>query len=199
MNEKFFDLKKEKQDRMINAALKIFAKNGYRHASTDDIVVEAGISKGLLFHYFGSKLGLYTFLYDYCTKVIGLEFKASIPSSEKDYFKIMLAMENAKHSVLKTYPYMYMFIDNSESDDATEAINETADIRVEFTETIDNILSNVDTTAFKDFIDPEALNNMLTYALRGCMQEYLHAPLFNADAYHAEAVKLINMVSDMSV
>ena len=52
MNEKFFDLKKEKsRNRMINAALKIFAKNGYRHASTDDMVAEAGISKGLLFHY----------------------------------------------------------------------------------------------------------------------------------------------------
>ena len=48
MNEKFFDLKKEKQDRMINAALKVFASNGYKHASTDDIVTEAGISKGLL-------------------------------------------------------------------------------------------------------------------------------------------------------
>ena len=38
MNEKFFDLKKEKQDRMINASLKVFAMNGYAHASTDDIV-----------------------------------------------------------------------------------------------------------------------------------------------------------------
>ena len=56
MNEKFFDLKKEKQDRMINAALKAFALSGYRHASTDDIVREAAISKGLLFHYFESKL-----------------------------------------------------------------------------------------------------------------------------------------------
>ena len=34
MNGKFFDLKKEKQDRMINAALKVFAQQGYRHAST---------------------------------------------------------------------------------------------------------------------------------------------------------------------
>ena len=59
MNEKFFDLKKEKQDRMINAALKLFAENGYRRASTDDKVKEAGISKGLLFHYFISKIGLY--------------------------------------------------------------------------------------------------------------------------------------------
>ena len=38
MNDKFFDLKKDKQDRIINAALQVFALNGYRHASTDDIV-----------------------------------------------------------------------------------------------------------------------------------------------------------------
>ena len=53
MNSKFFDIKKEKQDRIINAALKIFAMQGYRHGSTDDIVKEAAISKGLLFHYYG--------------------------------------------------------------------------------------------------------------------------------------------------
>lgn len=51
MNDKFFDVKKEKQDRIINASLKMFALNGYRHASTDDMVREAAISKGLLFHY----------------------------------------------------------------------------------------------------------------------------------------------------
>ena len=49
MNSKFFDIKKEKQDRIINAALKIFAMQGYRHGSTDDIVKEAAISKGLLY------------------------------------------------------------------------------------------------------------------------------------------------------
>ena len=49
MNEKFFDLKKEKQDRMINAALKVFALNGYRHASTDDIVREAAIRRDYYF------------------------------------------------------------------------------------------------------------------------------------------------------
>ena len=30
MNDKFFDLKREKQDRIINAGLKVFAKHGYR-------------------------------------------------------------------------------------------------------------------------------------------------------------------------
>lgn len=73
MNEKFFDLKKEKQDRMINAALKAFALSGYRHASTDDIVREAAISNGLLFHYFESKLGVYAFVYDYSVRYLLLE------------------------------------------------------------------------------------------------------------------------------
>ena len=68
MNSKFFELKKEKQDRMINAALKVFAVNGYRHASTDDVVKEANISKGLLFHYFENKLGVYQFAYDYAVR-----------------------------------------------------------------------------------------------------------------------------------
>ena len=74
MNEKFFDLNREKQDRMINAALRIFAENGYRHASTDIIVKEAGISKGLLFHYFTSKMGLFSFLFDYSIRYMLFEY-----------------------------------------------------------------------------------------------------------------------------
>ena len=75
MNAKFFDLKKEKQDRMINAALKCFALCGYKHASTDEMVKEAAISKGLLFHYFGSKQGVYLFVYDYSVRYINLDLR----------------------------------------------------------------------------------------------------------------------------
>ena len=88
MNERFFDLNREKQDRIINAALRIFAQNGYRHASTDIIVKEAGISKGLLFHYFTSKLGLFSFLFDYSIKYMLFEFDHLISAKEKNYFII---------------------------------------------------------------------------------------------------------------
>ena len=60
---------------MINAALKVFALQGYRHASTDDIVREAAISKGLLFHYFVNKIGVYDFIYDYSVKYMRLELQ----------------------------------------------------------------------------------------------------------------------------
>lgn len=45
MNNRFFELPKEKQDRFINAALQIFAKNGYKKASTDEIVKAAAFPR----------------------------------------------------------------------------------------------------------------------------------------------------------
>lgn len=81
MNEKFWDMKKEKQDRIMNAAIGVFATQGYGHASTDEIVKRAGISKGLLFHYFISKQGLYDFLYDYFSRFMRLELSAFHPES----------------------------------------------------------------------------------------------------------------------
>ena len=99
MNSKFFDLKKEKQDRIINAALKIFALQGYRHGSTDDIVREAAISKGLLFHYFGSKLGVYRFVYDYSVRFMNLELRSTVSPKETELFAVMKQVECARMHV----------------------------------------------------------------------------------------------------
>ncbi len=43
MNEKFFTLSPEKQARITNAALEVFARNDYKHASTDDIAAKASL------------------------------------------------------------------------------------------------------------------------------------------------------------
>ena len=122
MNDKFFDLKQEKQDRMINASLKIFSRGGYRHASTDEIVKEAGISKGLLFHYFGSKLGLYGFLFDYSARFMLLELSREVKRSETDYFALTKQMEQARMQVMKLYPYMQRFLDVALKEENTEAV-----------------------------------------------------------------------------
>ena len=122
MNSKFFDLKKEKQDRMINAALKVFATQGYRHGSTDDIVREAGVSKGLLFHYFGSKVGVYRFIYDYSVKYMMLELRSTVDTKEKDLFIIVKQTERARLHAMRGYPYMQQFLNRSLSEDSYEAL-----------------------------------------------------------------------------
>jgi AcrR family transcriptional regulator len=64
MYESFYKLSLEKQEAIINAAYDEFGSKSYSMASTNDIAKKAGISKGLIFHYFGNKEGLYIFLMD---------------------------------------------------------------------------------------------------------------------------------------
>jgi AcrR family transcriptional regulator len=66
MNNKFYNLPQDRQKQIINGALKVFSASSYHQASTIDIAREAGVSKGLLFHYFNNKKELYLYLYEYC-------------------------------------------------------------------------------------------------------------------------------------
>ena len=55
----FLNQDDQRKDRILEAALIEFADKGYKKASTNTIVREAGVSKGLLFHYYKSKKDLY--------------------------------------------------------------------------------------------------------------------------------------------
>jgi AcrR family transcriptional regulator len=49
----------EREDEMLEAAGRAFATRGFHEASMDAIAQAAGISKPMLYNYFGSKQGLY--------------------------------------------------------------------------------------------------------------------------------------------
>lgn len=194
MNAKFFDLKQEKQDRMVNAALKIFAINGYNHASTDDIVKEAHISKGLLFHYFDSKIGVYSFIYDYSVRVIALELSSAIDPSETSYFEILRQMEAAKMQVLKNYPYMYMFLDSCKKENVTEAILAVEESRKNHENNVGTIMARCDQTVLKENKSSDDLLKMMNYTLEGIMEDALRDESFNAEDNYKENVKYITMI-----
>lgn len=122
MDEKFFDLKKDKQDRIINAALRCFALHGYKHASTDEIVAAAGVSKGLLFHYFGSKNGLYLFLCDYGSRYVQLSLRTEIKQPSTEYFELQEQLLRVENIITEKYPYMLLFLDSSVTERTPDAI-----------------------------------------------------------------------------
>lgn len=125
MNDRFFSLPKEKQDNMINAAIKVFAINGYGRASTDVIIREAGISKGLLFHYFGNKINLYRFVSEYCARYVMVELAAGVGDSIRNLMDRILLLEKAKLKMLQQYPYIDLFMISMRSEGDAEAV-ETA-------------------------------------------------------------------------
>ena len=198
MNEKFFDLKKEKQDRMINAALKVFAMNGYEHASTDDIVKEAGISKGLLFHYFISKLGLYSFIYDYSVKYIQLELSTGVSKKETDYFKLLLQIKQSQLQVMKNYPYMLQFINKSREEDVSEALVETEDKRNVLPEQYAEIMERSDLSKFKQDADVNKLTKVIEYTADGLMTEQFRNASFQPEIYCKEIAQYLEMMKKLS-
>lgn len=186
MNEKFFDLKKEKQDRMINAALKLFAENGYRRASTDDMVKEAGISKGLLFHYFGSKLGLYEFVYDYSVKFLTMELSSVLHQEETDFFVLRGQIEQAKVAVMKNFPYMQMFLYRASKEDETEALTAITEKRQQLRELYDSMYSHVDESSVAGG-SPDRIRRMTDYTLNGILEDLLRTNSFSSEGYLTEA------------
>ena len=198
MNDKFFDLKKEKQDRMINAALKVFAINGYKHASTDDIVAEASISKGLLFHYFGSKLGLYTFLHDYSVRFMKLELTTGVSSSVSDYFEIRKQIEFAKMQVLKNYPYMQQFLDRCAAENVSEALTAIESQRDAIREVYSNLINQADRTLFAENVSFEKLNTMLDYTISGLMASRFGDESFHPEMLYEETITYLDMMKRIS-
>ncbi len=69
------------QSRLIESALALFAERGYAHTSIRKIADHAGVSLGLLYHYFSSKESLLTAVFDNTMVVISMGFA---PISEID-------------------------------------------------------------------------------------------------------------------
>ncbi len=198
MNEKFFDLKKEKQDRMINAALKIFGMRGYQFASTDDIVKEAGISKGLLFHYFGSKLGLYSFVYDYSVRFMSLELKAAVNDKETNFFALQKQIENGKLQVLKNYPCMQLFLEKCNTENTKEALLAIEEKKNEFTALYESFDAQADFGRLSADMDPAKLRNILRYTLKNLMEERFLTGSFQAELLYEESIAYIAFLEKLS-
>ena len=180
MNDKFFDLKKEKQDRMINAALKVFALKGYEHASTDDIVREAGISKGLLFHYFISKLGLYTFIYDYSVRYLMLELSTGVTKEETDYFDLIRQ------------------INASRKEDVSEALVATEEKRGIWPHQYNQIMRRADTGRFRKNVDVEKLTRIINFTINGMLSQQIYGGSFQPDLFGEEVKGYLDMLRKMS-
>ena len=73
--EKFEKLDEDKKNRIIEAAMNEFIKEGYTGASTNTIVKSAEISKGALFNYFENKEKLYLYLLNFNLKKLAHNFQ----------------------------------------------------------------------------------------------------------------------------
>ena len=194
MNEKFYSLKKEKQDRMINGAMQVFSQYGYRHSSTDEMVRVCGVSKGLWFHYFENKPGLYSFVASYGLKYAMLEISMMAVPEGADYFTLRYAVEECKMTMMKKYPYLPLFLNSivrEEDPDVEKLIREP---RQKYAEQLSEIMMQADYTLLRNHEDYLLLIDMLDYTIEALLADGYRSPVFSPSRYLMEVQKHIDVM-----
>ncbi|MHB9096098.1 MAG: TetR/AcrR family transcriptional regulator [Eubacteriales bacterium] len=165
---KFLNLKPEKQERIINAAIKEFAQKGFVNASTNEIVKAANISKGLLFHYFDNKKDFYLFLYYYCLEIFMKEFFGKMDLGEKDILIRLRQMALLKIEIIKKHPEMFNFISDANIKDSGEVKNELESKNKEIITTgYAKIFEDIDVSKFRDGFDIKRAVNIIIWTFEG--------------------------------
>lgn len=181
MSSKFLSLHPEKQERILNAALKEFAQKGYENASTNEIVKSAGISKGLLFHYFNNKKELYLFLYNHFVEVLAEEFFNELDFSEGDIFERLKNLMRLKSKLMIKYPEVFNFMMKASMEAAREVSTELTSTTMELMHTSYNrLFENIDLSRFREGTDIGRTINIIMWTLEGFSnQEMEKAKLLN--------------------
>lgn len=160
-------MKIDKQERIINAAMKEFVKSGYDKASTNEIVKDAQISKGSLFNYFSNKKDLYLFLIEYAVKIIE-QIYDEIDMNERDIFKRISQVGFIKLNIQKKYPLVFDFLKSLRDEEALEVKADTDQITGNMLDNgLKRIYQNIDWSKLREDVDPEKAIHILNWTMVG--------------------------------
>src|SRR5699024_762748 len=164
---KFNNLKLEKQEQIINAAIKEFVQSGFDKASTNEIVKRANISKGSLFNYFNSKKDLYLYLIEYSRNIIR-DLNDQIDLTEEDLFNRIEKAGLEKFYVQQKHPLVFDFFASLKHEESVE-VRETVKQSIDYiyNVAIKRLYQDIDYSKFRDEIDVEKAIEILNWTMFG--------------------------------
>ena len=168
MEPKFLALDQDKQDRILNAAMEEFAGNGYKNTSTNKIVKKAGISKGLLFHYFSNKKELYLMIYDYFVDLFLTEVQGKVDWENKDIFTRHRQMASLKIKLFYQYPNVFNFLNAAFTENAQDLRVELESRREKFiNHHYREMLQDIDLSKFREDMDVSKIIEIISWSMEG--------------------------------
>ena len=166
----FKDIPREKQHRILNAAMEEFAAHDYRGANTETIAARGGISKGLLFYYFKDKKSLYMTLVRHAGAMVERAMQMEPAPEGADLFAYLDALAEKKIAVLERMPALVQFSVRVFYDGGVQVSPAINRFLLRHTdELFDKYLSQVDTSRFRPGFTPRKAINLLMYLMDGWM------------------------------
>jgi len=193
MSERFEKIPPEEQARIRQAALQEFAENGYRRTSTNAIVETAGIPKGTLFYYFGSKKALFLYLLDGAVRDYVAYVNAEKGELPADLFERLLQRHQVKLRFAAAHPLLFRFFSKAFLDIPDEIRKELGRRFREYSAaSADDLSEGLDRSRFREDIDVGEAISMIHTLLEGVFTH--HAPRLK-DAAPDEMDGLIEEIS----
>lgn len=167
ITETFNKLEYSKKQRIIRAALHEFAENGFQQASTNRIVKEAEIGKGMLFYYFNNKDTLFQYLIKYCIEIISNEYFIQV-DLEPDFIERLRRAAYVKMRAYSEHPEVFNFM-------GSFMLTDEYDMPSELNEQINKfkrwgyalMYENVDKTMFRDDVDMNKAFQLIKWSIEG--------------------------------
>lgn len=174
MYANFEGLPEEKKKRIVDACIEEFAVNGYEKASTNNMVKKAEISKGALFHYFGSKKNLYLYIFDYIIGYMTRKLYDMIKKPPEDIFERLMNTGLMKLNLAYEEPLMYEII-------YVAFINTPEELKDEiqkrydkiYTENMPALLKDIDMSKFRKDIDPKKVLEVIMLFIDALSNKYI--------------------------
>ncbi|MDR2599487.1 MAG: TetR/AcrR family transcriptional regulator [Oscillospiraceae bacterium] len=159
---KFLSLPQEKQNRIVTAAMTLFGEVGYKKAYISEIASMAGISKALIFHYFSSKMGLYSYLVYYTGKIVMTEAQENRETLNKDFFDRVSITVAFRLAMKKRYPAMSIFMESVYKEDDPEVVPDVERLLAIATDMHSKVeLAVGEESLFKSGVNPQSVVSLL--------------------------------------
>ncbi|MFX3616326.1 MAG: TetR/AcrR family transcriptional regulator [Sporolactobacillus sp.] len=195
--DNFLKLPKEKQEKIIDGSLKAFGRSGYKKTSTADIAAEAGISKAMVFHYFGTKKKLYFYLIQLCGDLFMNQINDHRDPQETDFFDRIRRAGDLKIQVMKQQPSILPFLKSMflETDEEVKAeINAlfaTGQKAERFRQRI--VFEGMDDSKFVEEVDPQLIYKMLIWMSEG-FANHLTGDIDNLESFYKDFIDCLNLL-----
>lgn len=192
MNQKFYELPEEKQNRIINSGYKVFASYDYKKAPMSSIAEEAIISKSLLFHYFENKKCLYLYLFKTAVALLQMKIHKEVFEKSNDFFELVLFAIQKRIQTMQKYPYIYQFIGQAYYEQNPIIEHDISDLKSQMIQmNKDKLLSLVDASKLKNPKDIGSLYDIVIWLSEGYMARNMKNLFLEKDRIIKDAKEML--------
>lgn len=170
------NLSEDKKYNIIYASIDEFSEKGYSKASTNTIMKNAGVSKGLIFHYFGNKKNLYIYIVQYTCDRMSQFLSLNTLKGKYDVFELITDILVRKVQIAYEHPKMYMLIFdafyNTPDEVKEEFSNKAANLK---NSTITMLKDKIDTSKFREDIEYEKAVHLIYVFIEAMTSKHIDA------------------------